>query len=145
LLTFAGSLCTPQDLSSPIEREAPIYTDYRQKQVTVPSLRPGETLEFSIVVTMQTPLAAGHFCMQHDFRTLAVVLNERLDVDVPASRPLTLKTASGFTPATSDGGGRRVYRWSLLAEDAVSPARKGAGDLHVGRDPRGGAEVAQQR
>jgi len=30
-----------QDLSAPIEREAPVYTDYRQKHITVPGLRPG--------------------------------------------------------------------------------------------------------
>ena len=33
-----------QDLSAPIEREAPVYTDYRQKHITVPGLRPGEVL-----------------------------------------------------------------------------------------------------
>ena len=27
-----------QDLSAPIEREAPVYTDYRQKHITVPGL-----------------------------------------------------------------------------------------------------------
>jgi hypothetical protein len=38
-----------QDLSAPIEREAPVYTDYRQKHITVPGLRPGEQLEYDIV------------------------------------------------------------------------------------------------
>jgi hypothetical protein len=111
-VTVTAPVAAVQDLSSPIEREAPIYTDYRQKHITVPSLRPGETLEFHVVVTMHTPLAAGHFWMQHDFRTPAVVLDDRLDVDVPATRPLTLKTATGFTPTISDASGRRVYRWT---------------------------------
>ncbi|HEY0722869.1 MAG TPA: DUF3857 domain-containing protein, partial [Pyrinomonadaceae bacterium] len=31
-----------QDLTAPIAREAPIYTDLRQKHVTVPGLRPGD-------------------------------------------------------------------------------------------------------
>src|SRR5579859_3203002 len=35
-----------QDLSAPVEREAPVYTDYRQKHITVPGLRPGEVLEY---------------------------------------------------------------------------------------------------
>ena len=35
-----------QDLSAPVEHEAPVYTDYRQKHITVPGLRPGEILEY---------------------------------------------------------------------------------------------------
>src|SRR4029077_14936655 len=35
-----------QDLTAPVEREAPVYTDYRQKHITVPGLRPGEVLEY---------------------------------------------------------------------------------------------------
>ena len=31
-----------QDLTAPISRDAPVYTDLRQKHVTVPGLRPGE-------------------------------------------------------------------------------------------------------
>lgn len=102
-----------QELTSPIEREAPIYTDFRQKHITVPSLRPGETLEFSLAVTMHTALAAGQFWMEHDFRTAAVVLDDRLDIDVPAVRAVTLKTAPGLTPQTTLSGERRVYRWTL--------------------------------
>ena len=48
-----------QDLSAPIEREAPVYTDYRQKHITVPGLRPGEVLEYDMVTVIHTPLAAG--------------------------------------------------------------------------------------
>ena len=45
-----------QDLSAPIEREAPVYTDYRQKHITVPGLRPGEVLEYDMVTVIHTPL-----------------------------------------------------------------------------------------
>src|SRR4029077_6122179 len=41
-----------QDLSSPIEREAPVYTDFRQKHITVPGLRPGEALEYEMVTVI---------------------------------------------------------------------------------------------
>jgi tetratricopeptide (TPR) repeat protein/transglutaminase-like putative cysteine protease len=101
-----------QELTSPIEREAPIYTDFRQKHITVPALRPGETLEFSIVVTVHTPLAAGQFWMEHDFRTAAVVLDDRVEIDVPAGRAVMLKTAAGLTPQTSQTADRRIYRWT---------------------------------
>jgi hypothetical protein len=50
-----------QDLSAPVEHEAPVYTDYRQKHITVPGLRPGEVLEYDMVTVIHTPLAAGEF------------------------------------------------------------------------------------
>ena len=125
-VTITAPADAVQDLSSPIEREAPIYTDFRQKHITVPSLRPGETLEFNIVVSMHTALASGHFWMQHDFRTPAVVLDDRLEVDVPATRALTLKTATGFSPVSTDAAGRRVYRW---ASSQKTPSAQHAKDL----------------
>src|SRR5437016_7987182 len=42
-----------QDLSAPVEREAPVYTDYRQKHITVPGLRPGEVLEYDVATVIQ--------------------------------------------------------------------------------------------
>jgi Flp pilus assembly protein TadD/transglutaminase-like putative cysteine protease len=101
-----------QDLTSPVQREAPVYTDFRQKHVTVPSLRPGETLEFSAVTTVHTPVAAGHFWLEYDFQKESIILSEQLEVDVPSSRTLNLKTAPDATPAMTDANGRRVYRWS---------------------------------
>jgi tetratricopeptide (TPR) repeat protein len=100
-----------QDLSAPVQREAPMYTDFRQTHVTVPSLRPGETLEFNTITTIHTPLATGHFWLEHDFQTRGVNLDEQLEVDVPSTRTITLKTAEDRTPAIADTNGRRVYNW----------------------------------
>lgn len=100
-----------QDLSAPVQRDAPMYTDFRQKHVTVPSLRPGETLEFKTVTTIHAPLAAGHFWLEYDFQSQGVNLDEQLQVDVPSTRAITLKTAKDRTPAIADANGRRVYTW----------------------------------
>ena len=51
----------------PWSREAPVYTDYRQKHITVPGLRPGEVLEYDMVTVIHTPLAAGQFWADYDF------------------------------------------------------------------------------
>src|SRR5437763_3291846 len=37
-----------QDLTAPIKRDAPIYTDTREKHVTLPTPRPGEALAYSV-------------------------------------------------------------------------------------------------
>src|SRR5271165_3881992 len=101
-----------QDLSAPIEREAPVYTDYRQKHITVPGLRPGEVLEYDMVTVIHTPLAAGQFWTEYEFDKNSIVLDETVDVDVPSDRPLKLKNKPEMDPKVSVANGRRVYHWS---------------------------------
>ena len=101
-----------QDLSAPVEREAPVYTDYRQKHVTVPGLRPGEVLEYDMVTVIHTPLAAGQFWTEYDFDKNSIVLDEEVDVDVPSGRALKLKDKPGKDPKITEENGRRLYHWS---------------------------------
>lgn len=101
-----------QDLTAPVAREAPVYTDFHQKHITVPGLRPGEILEYDIVTVIQTPLAAGQFWMDHDFLKRGIVLDEQLEVNVPQGRAVKLKTAKDASPKTSDENGRTIYRWT---------------------------------
>src|SRR5580700_3842020 len=101
-----------QDLTAPVEHEAPVYTDYRQKHITVPGLRPGEVLEYDMVTVIHTPLAAGQFWADYDFDKTSIQLDEELDVDVPADRPLKLKNKAGMDPKISEENGRRIYHWA---------------------------------
>ncbi len=101
-----------QDLTAPVEHEAPVYTDYRQKHVTVPGLRPGEVLEYETVTVIHTPLAPRQFWTEYEFEKNSIVLDETFDVDVPTGRLLKLKTKSGMDPQVSEQNGRRVYHWS---------------------------------
>lgn len=101
-----------QDLSAPVEREAPVYTDYRQKHITVPGLRPGEVLEYDMVTVIHTPLAAGQFWTEYEFDRNNIVLDETVDVDVPSSRALKLKNKQGMDPTVKEENGRRIYHWT---------------------------------
>jgi tetratricopeptide (TPR) repeat protein len=101
-----------QDLSAPLEHEAPVYTDYRQKHITVPGLRPGETLEYDLVTIIHTPLAPGQFWTDYGFEKNGIVLDEQLDIDVPADRSVKLKNKPGLDPKITDANGRRVYHWA---------------------------------
>src|SRR5580698_7173001 len=101
-----------QDLSAPVEREAPVYTDYRQKHITVPGLRPGEILEYDMVTVIHTPLAAGQFWADYDFDKSNISLDETVDVDVPVGRPLKVKCKPGMDPKITEENGRRIYHWS---------------------------------
>ena len=101
-----------QDLSAPVEHEAPVYTDYRQKHITVPGLRPGDVLEYDMVTVIHTALATGQFWTEYEFDKANIVLEETVDVDVPAGRPLILKNKPGMDPKITEANGRRVYHWT---------------------------------
>lgn len=101
-----------QDLTAPIAREAPIYTDSRQKHITVPGLRPGDVLEYRIVWTIHTALAQDHFWVEHDFvKRGLIVLDDQLTVNIPAASKVKLKTEPDFEAAIKEQDGRRLYSW----------------------------------
>jgi len=101
-----------QDLTAPISREAPVYTDVRQKHVTVPGLRPGDILEYHVTWHVHTPLAPNHFWLEHDFvRKNLIVLDEQLQVDIPRDSVIKLKNEKGLDPAIKDQDSRRLYFW----------------------------------
>jgi hypothetical protein len=109
-----------QDLSPPSEQQAPVYTDYRQKHITVPGLRPGEVLEYDVITVVHTALAPGQFWAEYDFDKNNINLDEEVDLDIPAKRQVTLKTKPGREPKITEANGRRIYHWNsshLIRED----------------------------
>jgi Flp pilus assembly protein TadD len=109
-----------QELSEPIQRT--VYTDFHEKHVIVPGLRPGDVLECQTITTIHTPMAPGQFWTQRDFQKSAIVLDEQLEIDIPAVRTVKLKTKPGFDPKITENNGRRIYGWStsnLSREDAT--------------------------
>ncbi len=118
-----------QDLTTAIAREAPVYTDYRVKHVSVPGLRPGDTLEYKVVTITETPLAPGHFWFDYEFEKNTIVLDERLEIDVPKSRAVHLKTQPDREPVITEQGDRRIYTWTSKnlerpAEDAEKKPKR---------------------
>src|SRR6185369_5710752 len=101
-----------QDLTAPVAREAPVYTDLRQKHITVPGLRPGDVLEYHMIWNIQTPLAQNQFCREHYVVTKTViVLDDQLTVNIPAASKVKLKTEPGFEPTIKEDNDRRIYVW----------------------------------
>jgi Flp pilus assembly protein TadD/transglutaminase-like putative cysteine protease len=127
-----------QDLSSPVQQVAPVYTDFRQKHITVQSFRPGDTLEVSVVTTIHTALAPGQFWSEYAFNDEAIVLDEQLDIDVPASRKTILKLRPGFDPTIKDADGRRLYHWSrahTTREDEKARSRDAKAEKNPSDEP----------
>ena len=83
-----------KDMTSNVARDAPVYSDYKEKHITVPALHSGDTLEYDIVTHIHTPLAPNEFWYEQNFVKDAIVLDERLEINVPKSRDLTVKSGS---------------------------------------------------
>jgi Flp pilus assembly protein TadD len=116
-----------QDLAPLVQQIAPVYTDYHEKHVTVPGLRPGDILEFNTVTVVHNPFAPDQFWMQYDFNHTSIVLDERLQISIPSTRSVKLKTKLGMDPAISEEGVHRIYRWASshrVREDETDKASK---------------------
>src|SRR5262249_3125927 len=114
------------------QANAPVYTDYHEKHVTVPGLRPGGTLECEVKTIIRAPLAAGQFWMQHDFNQSSVVLDEQLEINIPTVRSVKLKTKPDHDPKITEANGRRVYLWSTS-------------HLHLSEQPKDDKEKTEER
>jgi tetratricopeptide (TPR) repeat protein len=113
----AATASDVQDLSAPIAREAPIYTDLRQKHITVRGLRPGDTLEYHVVWRITTPLAVNHFWLEHNFFEpgALIVLNEQLEVNIPKDSKVKIKTEPGKEATVKENEDRRIYSWQYAS------------------------------
>ncbi|MGA9529622.1 MAG: DUF3857 domain-containing protein [Terriglobales bacterium] len=110
---------TAQDFAPDVLKEAPMYSDYRQRHISVAGLRPGDTLEYRTVTHIVTPLAGANFWYEHTFPKDAVVNEDRLEIDVPKAREIKLKTPKR-SPEIQDSGDRRIYTWVVKG---IEPAR----------------------
>jgi tetratricopeptide (TPR) repeat protein/transglutaminase-like putative cysteine protease len=101
---------TAQDFAPDVLKEAPMYSDYRQRHISVAALQPGDTLEYRTVTRVVTPLAAGNFWYEYTFPKGVVVNEDRLEIDVPKAREVKLKTPKR-QPEMQENGDRRIYTW----------------------------------
>jgi tetratricopeptide (TPR) repeat protein/transglutaminase-like putative cysteine protease len=101
---------TAQDFAPDVLKEAPMYSDYRQRHISVAALQPGDTLEYRTVTRVLTPLAAGNFWYEYTFPKGVVVNEDRLEIDIPKAREVKLKTPTR-KPEIQETGDRRIYTW----------------------------------
>src|SRR5260370_30397763 len=101
---------TAQDFAPDVLREARMYSDYRQRHISVAALQPGDTLEYRTVTRVLTPLAPGNFWYEATFPKGVVVNEDRLEIDIPKAREAKLKTPTR-QPEIQDNGHRRTCTW----------------------------------
>jgi tetratricopeptide (TPR) repeat protein len=100
-----------QELDTAVSREAPMYTDEREKHIAVKSLTIGDILEAQLRWTIHDPVAPGHFWFDHAYFTSGICLQETLHLDVPAEVPIELHN-SDPQPSIRLESGRRLYTFN---------------------------------
>jgi tetratricopeptide (TPR) repeat protein len=116
-----------KDAPAKSSADAPAYAGYKEKHVTMASLVPGDTLEYEVVTRLTTPFAPGEFWLQHNFTRGAIVLDERLELNLPQGRAFSLKapgysvlsgkaapigqSSKDFLFSKADENGRTLLRW----------------------------------
>ena len=99
------------EMPTEVMRQAPFYSDLKQKQIPVRGLRAGDRLEWSVRLVRFSPEIPGRFWGIAGFSgTERVALAETLTLRLPRSANPTVWSPK--QPAqTSDEGSDRVYRW----------------------------------
>ncbi len=106
--------------------DAPAYAAAMEKHIPVPTLHPGDILEYEIATRLTVPFAPREFWFQQDFLDNEVVLDEELNIDVPQSRAVIVQSPN-FPRETTQSNGRAIYSWKRTNtivhsnNDATSP------------------------
>ena len=103
--TPAGKI---QELDSAVSREAPMYTDQREKHIAVKSLGVGDVLEADLRWTIHDPIAPGHFWYDHNFFDSGICLDEQLEINLPLDVPVKISDSKS-APQVKQEGSRRIY------------------------------------
>jgi tetratricopeptide (TPR) repeat protein len=100
-----------QDMPSEISRQAPLYSDLREKHLAVKGLGVGDVLEFQSHTRTTKPLAPGQFWFSQDFSHDSIILQRQLEIRVPQERAVKWKS-SGLQPVITEDAGRRIFTWN---------------------------------
>ena len=113
-----------QDFAPEVLQSVPMYSDYRERHVTVAGLRPGDVLEFKTTKQITTALAPNEFWFEHNFPSHVAATKVSLEIDVPKSRDVKIKSPK-HKYSTTENGDRRVYTWVV---ENIAPDRKDQDD-----------------
>ncbi len=100
-----------QDLDAEITRAAPFYSDLREKHVAVKGLANGDVLEYAVRWRDTKPLIPGQFWFDYNFMREGIILDERLELRVPAERAVKVKGPQEAETIKTEGG-FRIYAWN---------------------------------
>ncbi len=120
-----------QEMPAAITREAPFYSDLKEKQVPVRSLRAGDRLEYKLRIVRTRPEAPGNFWGQQNFFILTdgfVVLEQSVELHLPKAAYAQVWSPM-YKPDIAETPEERVYRWHSAQLQSIAGLDKAA--LHA--------------
>lgn len=95
-----------------VTRDAPFYSDLKQKQLPIRSLQLGDILEWKVRTVRSVPEAPGQFWGQDTFTTDGIALAETVELHVPTASHVKVWTNPLIgVPTETTSGTERILRW----------------------------------
>jgi hypothetical protein len=132
------------DMPADVTRQAPVYSDVKEKHIPVRSLAAGDTLEYEVDTTITKPEAPGQFWGAYHFTApgTIVVLAEILTIEVPAEKYVQVWSPN-HKPDVTAHGGLRTYVWNVV--QLVTAPKSSADETTKPTPPRDPDEDADGR
>ena len=108
-----------QDMPAEITRQAPFYSDLREKHVAVKGLGVGDVLEMRVQWICTKPLVPGQFWYSFNFSRDFVILHQQILISTPRDRAIKWKSTE-VKPVITEEGKRRIYAWTYSVLEHVS-------------------------
>lgn len=119
--SVASSAKAPvNEITSPVLPNVPPYANYKRIRVPVPDLKAGETVEYAVARRVAKSPASNDFWYDHTFARDVIVLDERLEIDVPAGCAVRVESPR-FPFETRAKKAETAYVWKH-ANLKVAPA-----------------------
>lgn len=117
-----------QEMPAPITREAPFYSDIKEKQIPVRSLRAGDHLEYKLRIVRTRPEAPGHFWGEESFFTPAngiVVFVQTMQIRLPKAAYIQV-WSPGHEAHITETETEKVYDWHSAQTTPIAGLDKAA-------------------
>ena len=132
------------DMPADVSRQAPLYSDLKEKHIPVRSLAAGDTLEYEIDTAIDKPEAPGQFWGADHFTApgTVVVLAEILTLEVPSEKYVQVWSPN-HKPGVSEHDGLKTYTWNVA--QLVTAPKSSADESTKPTPPRDPDEDADGR
>ncbi len=127
------------DMPAAVTREAPLYSDLKEKHLPVRSLATGDTLEYEVHVTIDKAEAPGQFWGAQSFTPPGslLVLAETFTLEVPKDKYLQVWSPN-HKPTITEHDNLRTYRWEhsqLVPAPKINNQADDAPNADIPKDP----------
>jgi hypothetical protein len=131
---------TPTDnaieMSAEITRDAPLYSDLKEKHLPVRSLSVGDVLEYEVHTLIEKPQAPDQFWGAYHFTPPGsmIVLQEVLNLEVPKDKYVRV-WCPNHKPTVTEHDAVRSYSWNV-AQLVPPPKTSGGNDSAKAKPPK---------